>query len=256
MLKNAKTDIIIIAGTTEARELIESLEKYNISILATVATEMGAQALKGTNAEIYENRLDYNGFVKFFTDRKPSCVIDASHPFADIVSKNVKAACAENNIKYIRYQRPKELYEYEKIILAKDSKDAALKAKNIEGNILLTTGVKTLEDYMDLIDDFFNRVFVRILDNKTSIDKCKGLGIQDEHVFSLSPPFSTEDNINLIKRLNAKAIVTKDSGKAGAIEEKILAAKAMDIPVILIQRPADSGVGDLDEVIRWATESL
>ena len=48
---------------------------------------------------------------------------------------------------------------------------------------------------------------------------------------------SLEENIELIERYDASAMITKESGEIGGVVEKIQAANEKDIAVIMIQRP-------------------
>ena len=51
-------DVIVIAGTTEAREVIEEQLKEKKKILASVATELGAQMLESYDIDVHIGRLD------------------------------------------------------------------------------------------------------------------------------------------------------------------------------------------------------
>ena len=46
-----------------------------------------------------------------------------------------------------------------------------------------------------------------------------------------------EDNLRLIKKTNAKILVTKDSGKTGGVDVKVEACKEAGIEMVLIRRP-------------------
>ena len=87
-------DVIVIAGTTEAREVIEEQLKEKKKILASVATELGAQMLESYDIDVHIGRLDEEGFVRFFADNPCGKVIDASHPFARVVTETVRRAAS------------------------------------------------------------------------------------------------------------------------------------------------------------------
>ena len=56
-------------------------------------------------------------------------------------------------------------------------------------------------------------------------------------------PFSAELNTEMIRHFKIDYLVTKDSGNAGGLSEKLLAAKQTNTEVIMIARPhAQSGM--------------
>ena len=57
------------------------------------------------------------------------------------------------------------------------------------------------------------------------------------NIIAIKGPFSEEMNVEMIKYCNAGILVTKDSGNAGGVEDKLKAAKIMGIDVILIKKP-------------------
>lgn len=60
-----KYDVLVIAGTTESRQVIEKLLRENPKerILASVATELGKEMLLEYGIDIHVGRLDYDGFL-------------------------------------------------------------------------------------------------------------------------------------------------------------------------------------------------
>ena len=107
----------------------------------------------------------------------------------------------------------------------------------LEGNIFLTTGVNTAAAYMAGVKDGANRLFIRVLDNISSLEGCAEAGYQKDHVFGKMPPFTVEDNVKLIKETKAEVLVSKDSGKTGGVDIKVEACRQTGIKMILIDRP-------------------
>lgn len=230
-------DALVIAGTTESRKVIEELVKDKKTVVASVATELGKEMLQEYPVTVVEGRLDLDGFIHLLQEKNPARVIDASHPFARIVTETVKEACRITKIPYERMERDEPVYDYEKIIWVEDVLEAARTASAWEGNILLTTGVNTAGIYAQHIKNFEERVFIRVLDNETSREGCKKAGYPDSHVFGIMPPFSVEDNQKLIRDCNISVMVSKDSGVSGGLLEKVEACRKEKIPLILIKRP-------------------
>ena len=203
-------DVLVIAGTTESRQVIEKLlgENPKERILASVATELGKEMLLEYGIDIHVGRLDYDGFLTLFKENPCGKIMDASHPFARIVSETVKKAAQTAGISYERYERRNLQYSYEGIVHVKDVQEAISLLNELEGNIFLTTGVNTAAAYMAGVKDGAERLYIRVLDNISTLEGCAKAGYQKDHVFGKMPPFTVEDNVKLIKETNAEVLVS------------------------------------------------
>lgn len=234
-----KYDVLVIAGTTESRQVIEKLLAENPSerILASVATELGKEMLLEYGIDVHVGRLDYEGFLKLLNENPCEKIIDASHPFAKIVSETVKKAAGTEGILYERYERKNLHYDYEGIVHVKDVQEAIALLNEMEGNIFLTTGVNTAAAYINGVKNGIERLFIRVLANDSSLEGCAKAGYPEGHVFGKMPPFTVEDNVKLIKETGAEVLVSKDSGKTGGVDVKVEACRQTEIRMILIDRP-------------------
>lgn len=234
-----KYNVLIIAGTTESRQVIEKIlsENPDERILASVATELGKEMLLEYDIDVHVGRLDYDGFLTLLAENPCEKIIDASHPFAKIVSETVKKAAKAAGISYERYERMNLKYDYEGIVHAKDVQEAIALLNELEGNVFLTTGVNTATAYMNGVKNGAKRLFIRVLDNASSLEGCAKAGYPKGHVFGEMPPFTVEDNVKLIKGTGAEVLVSKDSGKTGGVDVKVEACRQTGIKMILIDRP-------------------
>ena len=57
-------DVLVIAGTTEARDVIRRQLEEKKMVLASVATELGAKMLEPYGIDVHIGRLDEEGFVR------------------------------------------------------------------------------------------------------------------------------------------------------------------------------------------------
>lgn len=80
--------IAVIAGTSEATELIAALPAED-TVTAFAATAYGKEILAGQHCTVHVGRLDTEGFRQAL--RGMHAVVDASHPFAQEVTKTVRA---------------------------------------------------------------------------------------------------------------------------------------------------------------------
>ena len=98
--------LLLFAGTTEGRILARWLEQEGISAVICTATEYGAELIDGerSNAEngakscirIRSGRLDTEGIGALIREEGVGLVIDATHPYADQATANIRQACRDN----------------------------------------------------------------------------------------------------------------------------------------------------------------
>ena len=99
-------EILIFAGTTEGRKLSESLAVSEIYHTLCVATEYGEIVLKENPfMTVHRGRMNEEQIKEFVRNGKFEAVVDATHPYADIVTKNIKSAMEGMNIPYLRLKR-------------------------------------------------------------------------------------------------------------------------------------------------------
>lgn len=248
--------IIIFAGTTEGRMVAEGLNEKNIQCLICTATEYGKNIIEekihaDSQSRILAKRLNEEEMKTLFKENRCLIVIDATHPFARQVSQNIKNACRAKNCEYIRIIRKSEEI---KDGICFESIEKAVEFLNMtKGNILVTTGSRQLEAYTRL-DNYKERIFARVLPAKESIEKCMSMGIDGNNLICMQGPFSEEMNVAMLKQINAKWLVTKESGNVGGFLEKVKAVKKADAGLIIIKRPEDESGITVDEAIEYVSK--
>lgn len=231
--------ILFLAGTSDARELAIRIQESGFTILASVVTETAAKSLQEVGIDTRIGRLSDADMIDLIRRKGIQTVVDASHPFAEEASKNALQASESTNIPYIRYERELQQYDDEKLILVRDYESAAKLAAEKRGVIMLTTGSKTLEIFTKELTGLENtRVIARMLPRIDNMEKCAALGIEQKNIVAMQGPFSKELNKALYEHYGVTLMVTKESGKAGSVDEKIAAALECGIETILIARPA------------------
>lgn len=253
--------ILIFAGTTEGRKLSEHLCERGIEHTVCVATEYGEIVLQENPlAHVHMGRMDSEGMRSFFAQQKCKLIVDATHPYAAVVTENIKQAvyafnkahavtdnkadsCISENIEYVRLKRDTDISaDYDNIRYFEDNEACARALNNTDGNILLTTGSKELSVYCKT-SDVRERLYVRVLPGLESISLCMHNDITGKHILALQGPFSTQLNEALIDQYDIRCLVTKKSGAAGGFIEKIAAAKNKSIPVYIVgQSGKDDGM--------------
>ena len=230
-------EILIFAGTTEGRKLSECLSKADILHTVCVATEYGEIVLtENACAHVHRGRMDVEEMSAFISDGQFSAVVDATHPYALVVTENIRNAMKGMDIPYIRLKRETDdSYDYDKIRSFECNEDCAEALLQINGNILLTTGSKELSVYCGY-EGLKDRLYVRVLPGLESLSLCNENGIMGKHILALQGPFTVDMNEAMLRQYDISCLVTKKSGRAGGYIEKLEAAKRLDIPVYVVER--------------------
>jgi len=245
---NQKKGILIFAGTTEGKQLAEYLNGCDIEAYVSTATEYGRQCIQETgNIIIIRERMDLEQLIEFIRS-KCSMVIDTTHPYAVEIKKKIKTACTATKTRYLRISRAEGANPLDDVVFVPDIASAVNYLKNTEGNVLVTTGSKEISEFAKL-DDYKERIFARVLSLPSSVEACSRIGLVGEHLMCMQGPFSLEMNISMMKHVNAKFLVTKDSGEPGGFGEKISAAAEMGTKVIVIGRPEEEMGLTMDEAL-------
>ncbi len=234
--------LLVFAGTTEGRELLEALLAYReTDLTACVATQYGAGLLpKHPRLHVQVGRLDEAAMEKLFRETLVSYVIDATHPYAAEATENIRQACAATQTPYLRLLRQSQSIPH--TIHTGNVQQAAEFLNTVEGNVLVTTGSKELAAFT-AVREYPQRLFVRVLPVPDVLKQCEELGFSGRHIFAMQGPFSEELNLAMLRQTEAKWLVTKESGTAGGFAEKCRAAQRAGAQVVLIGRPDETEAG-------------
>jgi precorrin-6A/cobalt-precorrin-6A reductase len=179
-------------------------------------------------------------------------VINATHPFAALMSANAAAACAAHATPLLRLVRPSwKATTGDFWISARDEDDAADKLADAgAARVFLTVGRQTLSPFTRLKDVWF---LIRVFETPEG-----PLPFQHYDVVHDQPPFDAKGERALIETHHIDHLVTKNSG-GSMTAAKLEAARAMNIPVVMIERPPQpegDRVASIDETIVWVGEKV
>ena len=282
--------VFLFGGTTEGRKIAEAIAEVNREWAAHgdasaceageplslpfcaevyVATAYGASLLPaGPGITVHVGRLDAAEMRALFEAARqtsgPLLVVDATHPYAAVVSENILSACAAAGVRCIRVERESTGAGGAALHWVDSIEEAAawLAAKSSHRpNILITTGSKELAPYTQ-IQDFAAHCYVRALPTVEALEKCQALGFRRDHLILMQGPFSEEMNVAQLRYADAGYLVTKASGETGGFPEKCEAALALGVEVVCIGRPKEVSIPDaawydrekLDAVLRRICE--
>lgn len=234
--------VLLFAGTTEGREVADFLINKGIETYCCVATKSGEEVLPVHNLlKVSVRRLETKDMEELIERLRPELIIDASHPYATLVSNNIYDAATNKDCKLIRVIRDiEELVSYDKAVYFDDAKtlvDWLNESQNIHRKIFSTLGAKEAH----ILSNVWNcgeRIKLRILPAEESKTLCLSAGFTDENIVAKMPPFSIEDNRAMFA--GSDIMITKDTGKTGGFSEKIEAAIELGLIIGIIRRPVEN----------------
>ena len=221
-------------------------------VLVSTVSEYGARLAAGAGTDVRTGALDDAELERLVGEA--DAVIDATHPFAAQISAEAEAACVRVRRPYLRFTRPAgELGAG--VVRAADAAEAARLAvaaalqaadeKTVDREagdeaapvILLTVGSKTVDTYARAAAQAGVRVVARVLPVPESLAACAAAGLEPRDVIAMQGPTTAELDAALLRHLGASVLVTKDSGTAGGLGEKLRAAESAGATAVVIERP-------------------
>ena len=245
--------ILLLGGTSETAPLASALAVAGFKVLVSTATEVPLNVGDHPNISRRSGKLDHDQMVQLVNEQGVMAIVNASHPYAASVRANARSVADQLKIPYLSWVRP-PIPEQDGLISSVPDHDAAAKlAFSFGQRVLLTTGSRNLKPYVREANETGTRLVVRVLSHPSSMEACRKAGISDDNIVSGRGPFSVEENLALIKRCGIGVLITKDSGVAGGVPEKLEAAHLAGCRVVLVQRPAGStgveGFNDVSELV-------
>jgi precorrin-6A/cobalt-precorrin-6A reductase len=180
--------------------------------------------------------MDSDQLKEFLLTQGVSCIVDASHPYAENISRYAIQACRELSLGYCRFERP-ALRQAGDFIICPDFQAAGELADGLRGNIFMTIGINHMAQVLAGIRER-DRVRVRVLPQSETIHQLEDLGLNADHIIAMKGPFSEEMNYLLFSEAAASILISKDSGTQGGTDHKIEAARRLGMKIILVSRPA------------------
>lgn len=223
--------ILILGGTTEGRVAVrvadEAAATYYYSTkgaLQSIECAHGIHLTGAMNAEEMEC---------FCRDHAIKLLIDAAHPFAQVLHQTIEKVSKCLQIPVIRYERrypPRD----EDLIWCDSYADAIqqMENKGIQ-RLLALSGVNTLAPLRPYWRS--HTTWFRILEREESLSLAEKQGFPQERLVFYR---EGEDELKLLEQLHPDAILTKESGFSGYFTDKVNAARQFGIPVFVVKRPA------------------
>ncbi|MFP4121507.1 cobalt-precorrin-6A reductase [Coleofasciculus sp.] len=238
--------VLILGGTGDATALAtRTTEIAGVEVITSLAgrTRQPTVASKNTRIGGFGG---VAGLTDYLRDQKIDVLIDATHPFAAQISFHAAAAAAAVGIPHLMLIRPAwERTEGDRWIEVDSHEAAATVLPGIAQRIFLTIGRQELATFAHLQDLWF---LMRMID-----PPLPNVAVPPGKLLLKRGPFSLNNERSLLQQYEIGAIVSKNSG-GDATYAKMIAARELGIPVIMIQRPPippGDIVADIDSALAW-----
>ena len=129
--------ILIFSGTTEGRQLADILDASGICADVCVATEYGHEVMtEGKYRNIHTGRLAEDEMKEFMQNGDYTAAVDATHPYAVLVSSNIRQAAEQVRLPYYRLRRTlQSAGEENNVIYAKSQQECVRALEQTTGNL-------------------------------------------------------------------------------------------------------------------------
>ena len=242
--------VLILGGTSEASELATQLAaRADLTVISSFAGRVSQPRLPAGIVRV-GGFGGVTGLISYLVGENIEVVIDATHPFASKISGNAELACKTLSVPLIALERPPwEPKEHDCWCAVPDVQAAASMA-NYKGNrVFLSIGRQELGAFSNCEDAWF---LVRAIDAPSETLPANSKLILERG------PFHFKAELQMLRSESISLIVSKNSGGT-ATYSKIEAARALRIPVIMIDRPRKHNVPTVpqaDDVLQRLAQLL
>lgn len=230
--------LLIFAGSGEARRWINHGRRKNYEQWVFVNTDFGKNLLpeEGENLRIFVGEKNKEE-IKRILPEDSLAIIDGYHPFCESFSRDLQDLAEEMGVDYLRLIQEEKTPAGVEVVNSYD--EAAAYLEKTSGNILLTTGIESLDSFMS--SRLHLRLYARIEPTPEVVGRAVELGLGYKQILALQGPFSIEMNLAMIEQYRIKTMVTGESGVQEAVEEKALAAKKAGINLLVVRNSHEKG---------------
>ena len=234
--------VLLLGGTGEARALAKILHP-DVEIVSSLAGRVPDPALPVGPVRV-GGFGGVDGLRRWLRQEGVDAVVDATHPFAAVITAHAAQVCGELRIPHLVLARPP--WDPGAAIIVDSDVDAAeTVAQYGFSRVFLTTGRSGVGAFAASPAWFLIRV----------VTEPDGTLLPARHALLLSRgPYRYDGEVSLMREHRIDALVTKNSGGA-MTRAKLDAAAAMELPVVMVARPplpaGVQAVATVDEAADW-----
>jgi len=240
--------LLILGGTGEAAALARAaIARFGDTVSVTTALA-GRTSRPGPIA----GQVRIGGFggaaglAAYLTEHGIERLIDATHPFAAEISTSARIACERAGVPRLMLLRPAwRRHALDRWIEVASVEDAAALVARLGRRAWLTLGRQAIAAFAPITGV---RFLVRLVDPPP-----EPLPLRFCEIVLGRGPFSLAEEHHLMQRHGIEVLVCKASGGA-ATEAKLIAARELSLPVIMVRRPAPepgASVETVEAALDW-----
>jgi precorrin-6A/cobalt-precorrin-6A reductase len=241
--------ILILGGTMEARQLAERLaERADLEIVVSLAGRTKSPAPQ----PVPVRKGGFGGAAglgEYLRQQRIDALIDATHPYANVISANATVAARQVGVPLIALRRPAwSAIPGDRWSEASDVADAVRRLAERPRRVFVTLGRSELAPLTKAPQHFY---LIR------SVDPVE-LPLPQASYLVDRGPFHEANERALMRAHAIDAVIAKNSGGTASYG-KIAAARALGIEVIMLRRPAPPdgpAVESIDEIIAWLDHAI
>ncbi|MGY4161375.1 MULTISPECIES: cobalt-precorrin-6A reductase [unclassified Bradyrhizobium] len=219
---------LILGGTADANLLAAAIARAGIEAIYSYGGRTAAPAEQPLPTRI-GGFGGVNGLADYLDREAITHVIDATHPFAAEMTRNAIAACAQTGTPLLALERaPWVRTSGDRWIEVADIAAAVAALPESHTNVFLAIGRQHIAPFSAKPQHAYTLRFVD--------PPGETLPLPDAEIIVSRGPFTLENELEMMRERRIAWIVARNSGGTGA-RAKIDAARALDLPVIMITRP-------------------
>ena len=230
----------VFSGTGDGNRLAADLTARGHTVIVSVASDYGRECARASMAgtHVVSGNLGVAARRRLLQQAGARAIVDATHPYAAEMRRQLFSLSTDLGLPYFRFERPSTLTVSAGVIRCANMADAARLAVERGRRIFLATGGKALSIFLNTPGAGEREWFARITPQEAAIDAAVRVGVPRAHVCAMQGPFTRDFNEALWKAWNIDFVITKDSGDAGGFPAKLEAARALGLPLLVVERPA------------------
>jgi precorrin-6A/cobalt-precorrin-6A reductase len=237
--------VLLLGGTAEAGALARALSAAGVDAVYSYAGRTAVPQPQPLPVRV-GGFGGAEGLADYLAAERISHVVDATHPFAAAISRHAAAACAAAGVPLIGLERAAwEPQAGDRWTCVPDAAAAAGALGAAPQRVFLAIGRQQLDAFAAAPQHHY---LLRFVDPSTG-----PLPLPRAEVVIARGPFTAAGDRALMQAQGITTVVAKNAGGDGAVA-KIAAARALGMPVVMIERPAPpprTVAHDPGGVIRW-----
>jgi precorrin-6A/cobalt-precorrin-6A reductase len=243
--------VLILGGTTEGRQLAERLAKRaDLNVMLSLAGRTASPVPHAVPIRI-GGFGGPEGLAAHLAAERADVLIDATHPYATIISANAAAAAGKAAVPFVALRRPPWTAVAGDRWIEVSGTGAAVDAVGQESRrVFVALGRNELAPFTDAPQHHY---LIRSVD---PVDP--PLPLPHAVYVTARGPFSEESDRALMAAHGIDVVISKNSG-GNAAYGKIAAARALGIEVVMLRRPPQPegpAVATVVEAIAWLDHVL